>query len=354
MQVNFAINELLATFDRLYDMRACSGPMFESFFRNAMLLLMESGLEDATLTEFSLVFEDADYRKFLKSRCTNPLVVGFWTNQAEKAKGDAALENMAPYIVSKINAFTCNALIRPIVGQAKSTIHLRKILDNRGILLVKLPKGILGALDTQLLGSLLLSKVFATALGRARVKSTERSTFHLYVDEFQNFTNDTVAHILSEARKYGLFLTLANQNLSQLRANPGRQNILDAVLGNVGSLIAFRIGPSDAEKLWPYTEPEFGSLDLQGLPNYHAVGRLLTAQGPTRPFVFRTLPPTRPRGYKRAGAEAWAIKERSFARPIAEVEAEILRRRTAHKNTDSPKIIGKAPLAEVLGRSSRT
>ena len=110
----------------------------------------------------------------------------------------------------------------------------------------------------------------------------------------------------------GLYLTLANQNLSQLKANPGRQNILDAVLGNVGNLIAFRIGPSDAEKLWPYTEPEFGSLDLQGLPNYHAVGRLLTAQGPTRPFVFRTLPPTKPRGYKRTGAEAWAIKEKSF------------------------------------------
>lgn len=164
----------------------------------------------------------------------------------------------------------------------------------------------------------------------------------------------TVAHILSEARKYGLFLTLANQNLGQLRANLGRQNILDAVLGNVGSLIAFRIGPSDAEKLWPYTEPEFGSLDLQGLPNYHAVGRLLTAEGPTRPFAFRTLPPIRPRGYKRAGAEAWAIKERSFARPIAEVEAQIVRRRTAYKNTDAPKTIGKAPLAEVLGRSSRT
>lgn len=350
MQVNFAINELLKTFERLYDMRLCGGPMFETYFRNAMLLLMESGLEDATLTELSLVFEDSDYRKFLKSRCKNPLVVGFWSNQAEKVKGDAALENMAPYIASKINAFTCNALIRPIVGQAKSTIDLRSVLDNRGILLVKLPKGILGELDTQLLGSLLLSKVFATALGRARVKSTKRSTFHLYVDEFQNFTNDTVAHILSEARKYGLYLTLANQNLSQLQANAGRQNILDAVLGNVGNLIAFRIGPSDAEKLWPYTEPEFGSLDLQSLPNYHAVGRLLTAQGPTRPFVFRTLPPTWPRGYRRARAEAWAIKEKSFTRPIAEVEAQIIQRRTAHKNNEDSKIIGKATMADILGQ----
>ncbi|MEI8045132.1 MAG: TraM recognition domain-containing protein, partial [Verrucomicrobiota bacterium] len=318
MQVNFAINELLKTIDRLYDMRICGGPMFETYFRNAMLLLMESGLKEVALTELPLVFEDSDYRKFLKSRCKNPLVVGFWTNQAEKVRGDAALENMGPYIASKINAFTCNALIRPIVGQAKSTIDLLRVLDNRGILLVKLPKGILGQLDTQLLGSLLLSKIFATAMGRARVKSTKRTTFHLYVDEFQNFTNDTVAHILSEARKYGLHLTLANQNLSQLQANPGSQNILDALLGNVGNLIAFRIGPRDAEKLWPYTEPEFGSLDLQGLPNYHAVGRLLNAQGPTRPFVFQTLPPTRPRGYRRGGAEAWATKEESFTRPIAE------------------------------------
>jgi hypothetical protein len=323
--------------------------MFETYFRNAMLLLMESGLEDVTLTELPLVFEDSDYRKFLKSRCKNPLVVGFWTNQAEKVRGDAALENMAPYIASKINAFTCNALIRPIVGQAKSTIDLRKVLDNQGILLVKLPKGILGELDTQLLGSLLLSKIFATALGRARVKSSKRAPFHLYVDEFQNFTNDTIAHILSEARKYGLYLTLANQNLSQLQANPGSQNILEAVLGNVGNLIAFRIGPRDAEKLWPYTEPEFGSLDLQGLPNYHAVGRLLTAQGPTRPFVFRTLPPTRPRGYKRASAATWEIKEKSFTRPIVEVEAEIIRRRTAHKTSESPNLRGKATTAAILG-----
>ena len=142
---------------------------------------------------------------------------------------------------------------------------------------------------------------------------------------------------LSEARKYGLYLTLANQNLSQLKANLGDHNILDAVLGNVGNLIAFRIGPSDAENLWPYTQPESGSLDLQGLPNYHAVGRLLTAQSPTRPFVFRTLSPARPCGYRRPSAQAWAIKEKSFTRPIAEVEAQIIQRRTAHKNNSCSK-----------------
>ena len=354
MQANFAINELLRTFERLYDMRLCGGPLFETYFRNAMLLLMESGLDDVTLTELSLVFEDSEYRKFLKNRCKNPLVVGFWTNQAEKVRGEGTLENVGPYIASKVNAFTYNAIIRPIIGQAKSTIDFRQVLDRRGILLAKLPKGILGELDTQLLGSFLLSKLFATAMGRATVRSTKRTAFHLYVDEFQNFTNDTVAHMLSEARKYGLYLTLANQNLSQLQANLGRQNILDAVLGNVGNLIAFRVGPGDAEKLWPYTEPEFGSLDLQGLPNFHAVGRLLTTQGPARPFVFRTLPPTAPPASSRARTHTWATREKAFTRPIAEVEAQILRRRSVHKKNDAPKDIGQATIAEVLGQSSKT
>jgi hypothetical protein len=331
MQITFAINELLKTFERLYDMRLCGGPMFEMYFRNAILLLMESDLPSVTLTELALVFEDAEYRKFLKSRCKNPLVVSFWNNQAERVTGEAALYNIAPYIVCKINAFTCNALIRPIIGQAESTIPFRKIMDNRKILLMKLPKGILGELDTQLLGSFLLSKVFATAMQRAGAKSKRRTSFHLYVDEFQNFTNDTVAHMLSESRKYGLYLTLANQNLSQLLANAGRQNILDAVLGNVGNLITFRVGPNDAERLGPYIEPEFSGLDVQGLPNYHAIGRLLTTQGPTRPFVFHTRPAAAPKPRTRATSRLWEQRERSFTTPTASVEEQILRRREIHK-----------------------
>lgn len=336
VQVNIAINELLKTFDRLYDMRECGGPMFETYFRNAMLLLMESGLEEVTLTELSLVFEDSDYRKFLKGRCTNPLVVGFWNGIAERACGESSLQTIAPYITSKLNAFTCNAMIRPIIGQANGTIPFRRVMDNRKILLMKLPKGILGELDTQLLGSFLLSKVFVTAMQRAGAKTKKRSAFHLYVDEFQNFTNDTVAHMLSEARKYGLHLTLANQNLSQLLASAGRQNILDAVLGNVGNLITFRVGPNDADRLWPYLEPEFSGLDVQGLPNFHAIGRLLTTQGPTRPFVFHTRPAATPKPRSRATPSRWVQRERSFTTPTAAVEAQIIRRREIHK---APKTI---------------
>jgi hypothetical protein len=330
IQVNMAINDLLKTFDRMYDMRAAGGPMFETYFRNALLLLLESGLPAVTLMELSLVFESKDYREFLLARCKHPSIVGFWRDIAEKTGGDSSLANIAPYITSKLNAFTCNALIRPIIGQAESTIDFREIMDRQGILLVKLPKGLLGEFDAQLLGSFVLSRIFSAAMGRASVPAHKRPPFHLYVDEFQNFVNDGVAFMLAEARKYGLNLTLANQNLSQLAANTGRQNLVDAVLGNVGSLIAFRVGPPDAEKLRLYTEPEFSALDLQGLPNYHAVGRIMTKRGPTRPFIFATLP-RKCRSLQEQVNPVWEARERAHTRAVAVVEAEIAARRNLAK-----------------------
>lgn len=326
-QINYAVNELLKTFDRMYDMRQAGGPMFETYFRNALLLLLESDLPAVTIMEMSLVFESRAYRQFLLGRCKNPTVIGFWKDIAEKAGGDAALANIAPYITCKLNAFTYNALIRPIVGQAESTIDFRGIMNRQGILLVKLPKGLLGEFDAQLLGSFVLSRIFSVAMSRADVPLHKRHAFHLYVDEFQNFVNDGVAFMLAEARKYGLHLTLANQNLSQLTANAGRQNVMEAVLGNVGSLIAFRVGAPDAEKLRLYTEPEFGALDLQGLPNYHAVARIMTERGPTRPFVFTTMPAKWGNRRKPVDPVVWELRERAHTRPVAEVEADIVARR---------------------------
>jgi hypothetical protein len=338
LQVNFAINELLKTFDRMYDMRQAGGPMFETYFRNAMLLLLESDLPEVTIMELSLVFESRDYRQFLLGRCKNPVVVGFWKEIAEKVSGEASLLSIAPYIICKLNAFTYNALIRPILGQAKSTIDFRQIMDRQNILLIKLPKGLLGESDAQLLGSFILARIFSAAMGRTNVPENKRPPFHLYVDEFQNFVNDGVAFMLAEARKFGLYLTLANQNLSQLAASQGRQNLVDAVLGNVGSLIAFRTGPPDAEKLRIYTEPEFGPMDLQGLPNFHAVGRILTNNGPTRPFIFRTLPKNWSRPQKKVNKCVWELREQSNGRPVAEVEAAIAARRNWRKGTvnDAP------------------
>ena len=326
-QVSFAINELLKILKRMYEMPEAFGPMFETYFRNALLLLLESDLPAVTLMELSLIFESKTYRQFLLGRCRNPIVVGFWKEIAEKACGESSLANIAPYITCKLNSFTHNAVIRPIIGQARSTMDFRNIMDRQKVLLVKLPKGLLGESDSQLLGSFILSRLFAVAMSRADIPDHKRRAFHLYVDEFQNFVNDSASFMLAEARKYGLHLTLANQNLSQLAASTGRQNVLEAVLGNVGSLISFRVGAPDADKLRLYTEPEFGALELQGLPNYHAVARIMTSRGPTRPFVFATLPASWNRRRRRVNPVVWQLRERANTSSIAEVEAAIAERR---------------------------
>lgn len=212
VQQNFVINEMIKIFDRLYDLRTTGGPIFEQYMRNTMLLLMDNdAYHDATLTDVSRVYEDREFRKYLKNGCKNDSVVSFWERQAEAAGGDASLNNVAPYITSKLNQFVNNALLRPIIGQPKSSINFREIMDSGKILLVNLSKGMLGELDTQLLGMLIIGKLFSSAMGRVTMPQDQRRTMYLYIDEFQNFTTDSVAFLLSEARKFGLSPIPQNQ-----------------------------------------------------------------------------------------------------------------------------------------------
>lgn len=332
VQMNFIANEMIKIFDRLYDLRQTGGPIFEQYMRNAMFLVMDNEYLGATLMDIPMVFEDKEYRDFLISRCKNPIVEGFWSKQAGRIQGgENSLENMGPYITSKLNQFTTNALIRPIIGQAKSTIDFREIMDKGNILLVNLSKGLLGELDTKLLGMLIIGKIFSSAMGRAALKPERRRPLFLYVDEFQNFTTDTIAYLLSEARKFGLYLTLANQNLSQLSTNLGRHNILDAVLGNVGTTLFFRLGAVDAEKMEIYTKPELQPQDLQDIPDFHVAGRLLIRNSPSRPFVFRTLP-----GLKiEKGMDVNSIiniSQLKYTTLTRRVEEEIIKRRFSYKD----------------------
>jgi hypothetical protein len=332
LRVNFIANEMMKIFERLYDLRIAGGPMFEQYMRNALMLLMESDYP-ATLVDVPLLFEDKEFRSFLLSRCKNPFVVNFWNKIAEKAGGEASLSNMAPYITSKLNLFTANALLSPIIGQVRSTIDFREVMDTRKILLINLSKGVLGELDVQLLGLVLIGKIFSCAMSRVALPVVERKPFYLYVDEFQNFTTDTVAFLLSEGRKFGLFLTLANQNLSQLTASNGKQNLLDAVLGNVGSMLAFRLGAMDAEKIQIYTKPELQAQDLQDLPNFHVAAKLLVENAPTRAFVFRTSTAS----YNAAidPTKVISASRRKYARPKKQVEREIIKRRSGHQASQS-------------------
>lgn len=329
VRMNLIANEMIKIFDRLYDLRQTGGPMFELYMRNALLLVMDNGTP-GTLMDVLRIFEDKDHREHLKRICKNPLVVRFWSEQAERAGGEASLANITPYITSKLNQFTHNALLRPIIGQLKSTLNFRQIMDHRQILLVNLSKGLLGELDAQLLGMLLIGKLFFAAMGRVAVPEARRTPFNWYIDEFQNFTTDTLAHLLSESRKFGIRLTLANQNLAQLNQVHGRENLMEAVLGNVGNLCFFRMGAADAEKLATYTRPELDAQDLQYLPDFHAATRLLRNNEPMRPFVLQTLPKQKrtsadqPEGSP--GRRILKNSRRCHARPVAEVEAEIRKR----------------------------
>ncbi|MEI8195814.1 MAG: type IV secretion system DNA-binding domain-containing protein, partial [Phycisphaerae bacterium] len=292
MQISFVINEVFALLAKMYDMKQCGGPMFEQYFRGALQLIMADPSTTGTLVDLPAVFEHKGYKDTLLKKCGPSLIADFW-KMAENARGEPALANLAPYICCKLNSFVHNAVLRPIIGQARSTIDLREIMDNRRILLVNLSRGALGELDMRLLGMIVLTKLMCAAMSRLNMAASDRKPFMVYVDEFQNFTSDATGSLLSESRKYGLCLTLAHQNLSQLLAGNGPENLVHSVLGNVGSMVLFRLGAPDAQTLSIYTRPSFGPEELQSLPNFHAAARILTPKGPTAPFVFQTYPAAR-------------------------------------------------------------
>lgn len=287
-QKTFVVNELLEIFDKLYDLKAVGGPIFEQYFRNAMFLLLEDE-EVHTLIDVPRVLVNPDFRAKLLKRSPNPLVIEFWQKEAEKAGGELALANVAPYINSKLAPFLSNDLIRPIVGQEHSSIDFRKIMDEGKILIVNLSKGLLGETNSYLLGMIIIGKILMAAFSRVDVLEEQRRDFYVFIDEFQNVTTNTISVILSEARKYRLNLTIAHQYLAQLK-----ENILKAVFGNVGTLISFRVGKEDAEFLAKYFEPVFSAYDLMNLDNFNAYIRLLIQNQTTRPFSIQTLKGPKP------------------------------------------------------------
>ncbi len=292
VQEGFVVNEMMTIFRRLYgDVPESLGPVFETYMRNAMLLVMGNQHQPASLLDVVRIFEDKSFRAQAKKSCRNPMVVSFWSEQAEKAGGEMSLENVAPYITSKLNQFTHNALLRPIIGQRKSTINLRKCMDDGRIVLVNLAKGHLGELDMRLLGMLLVGKLFSAALGRVSMPASQRRPFHVYVDEFQNIMTPTIVGLLSEARKFGLSITMANQHFAQLSGKHG-DGVADAVLGNVATMLLFRMGPKDAERMETYTRPLLNAHDLQSLPDHHVACRMVNGNELVRPFVFSTTPPS--------------------------------------------------------------
>ncbi|MCF7860593.1 type IV secretion system DNA-binding domain-containing protein [Patescibacteria group bacterium] len=324
-QKSFVINEMIGIFDKLYDLKATGGPMFEQYMRNALLLIMEDPESGSTLMEIPKVLSDENFRKMKLSRCHNRTVVDFWKKEAEKAGGDAALANIVPYITSKLTSFISNDMMRPIIGQQKSSFNFRDLMDRQKILLIDLPKGVVGEMNAYLLGMIVVGKILMAALSRADMPGDQRKDFYLYIDEFQNFTTNSVCQILSEARKYALNLIIAHQYIGQLSKNNNTE-IKDAVFGNVGTMISFKIGTEDAEFLVKEFSPVFNSYDMINIDKGTAYIKLLVDNSTTRPFSMKTIWPLL--GTQREGIskKIRALSRLKYGQDRNIVEAEIIRR----------------------------
>ncbi|KKQ13026.1 MAG: hypothetical protein US25_C0043G0002 [Candidatus Moranbacteria bacterium GW2011_GWE1_36_7] len=318
-QKTFVINEMIGIFDQLYDLKATGGPMFEQYVRNAMLLIMEDPESGSTLMEISKVLADEDFRKMKLSKCNNPVVLDFWIKEAEKAGGEAALANMVPYITSKLTTFVSNDMMRPIIAQQKSTINFREVMDSGKILLVKLSKGKIGEINAHLLGMVIVGKILMNALARSDTPEDERRDFYLYLDEFQNVTTNSISQILSEARKYRLCLIIAHQFIGQLK-----EEISKAVFGNVGSMVALRVGPEDSEFLEKQFAPIFTASDLVNVDNYKGFARVLISGELSKPFNVNFNPPTR--GNQEAANYLKELSRLKYGRDAAIVNREIMER----------------------------
>ena len=319
-QKTFVVDELLSIFNKLFDMKVAGGPMFEQYFRNATMLVMDNPETGNTLLDVSRVLADARFRALKLSRCKNPLIVQFWQDIASKAGGESSLANIVPYITNKFDIFLSNEIMRPIVAQEKSAFNFRDVMDNKKILLINLSKGRLGDINANLLGLIIVGKILMAALSRVdTLGKGDLAPFYLYIDEFQNVTTDSIATILSEARKYKLSLTIAHQFIAQLD-----ESIRDAVFGNVGSMAVYRVGTEDAEFFEKQFAPTFSAADIMNIDNYNAYVRVLVKGQPVKPFNIQAMAP--PEGGYGIGEKIKELSYLRYGRDRAEVEEEIMQK----------------------------
>lgn len=260
------------------------GPRLEHILRNALLLLLDQ--PETTLADVLRLFDDEEFRVRAAGRTANAQVRRFWLHEFAGYTKSFRTEAVAP-IENKVGAFLADPVLQRILAQRRSAFEVRRVMDEGKLLLVNLSKGRLGADSASLLGSLLVSKLGLEALARADTPEAARRPFFVYLDEFQSFTTLALAGMLSELRKYRVGLVLAHQYLGQVE-----EPVRDAILGNVGTMLVFRVGPEDAEVFEKEFEPEFRASDLVALPNYATYVKLMVDGKATRPFSAETPEPT--------------------------------------------------------------
>ncbi len=316
-QKDLVIAEMIMIFTSLFPPEFI-GPNFEQYMRNAMLALMADRENPGTLVEIPRMFTDGQFMEKRVEKVTDPLVRNFWLRQWSQTTGQTR-SDMLGYVTSKIGRFIENEMMRNIIGQSQSGFNLDEIMNSRKIFLANLSKGLTGEVNSSLLGLILVSKMQIAALRRARIPEHERQDFYLYIDEFQNFTTNSIATILSEARKYRLCLILAHQFMPQLK-----EEIKDAVIGNVGTIASYRVGVPDAEFLENQFRPEFSKFDLANLDNFQYIVKMLINNKVTSPFKIAAPRPVS--GDPEIARLARNTSKIKYGRPRIIVEQEIIER----------------------------
>ncbi len=293
------------------------GPRLEYLLRNAILALLDD--PSSTLLGVNRILIDKEYREKVLSYSTNPTVKTFWEDEFTKYHDRLLVEAIAP-IQNKVGQFLSSTLIRNIVGQTEPAFSVRDIMDNQKILIMNLSKGKIGEDNSALLGAMMITRIQLAAMARVDMPELERNDFYLYVDEFQNFATDSFIDILSEARKYRLNLVLAHQYVSQLE-----ERVQNAILGNVGTIVAFRLGAMDAENLEKEFEPTFYANDLVNLTKHDLYIKLMIDGVAASPFSGTALPPIDLGVTEKNYQKVVELSRTRYASPREKVEREILK-----------------------------
>lgn len=312
---HLVVSGLMSTFKKIW-VDAWSARM-EYILTNTLLALLE--YPGATLLGVNRMLSEKGFRKKVVDNITDSAVKAFWTEEFANYTERMAAEAV-PAIQNKIGQFTANPLVRNIIGQSKSTFDIRKVMDEQKILIINLSKGRIGDTNTSLLGSMIITKIYLAAMSRAELSASRMGgmpNFYFYVDEFQSFANETFAEILSEARKYNLALIIAHQYVAQME-----EKVRDAVFGNVGTTVAFRVGPLDAELLEKVFTPQFTQSDIINLGMAEIYLTLMIRDIGSQPFSARTLPPL-PRPAITFRNDAIEASRAMYAKPKEEVERNI-------------------------------
>ncbi|MCD5380307.1 type IV secretory system conjugative DNA transfer family protein [Candidatus Gracilibacteria bacterium] len=301
------------------------GPRIQDYFRNAVLTLMDYP-QGGAITDVVRLFTDPDFQKDHVRHVKNPIVKNWW-EKTYASMGAKEKAEIIPYFAAKFGQFITNKMMRNIIGQTKSSFDVMDIMQNKKILLVNLSKGRLGDLNSKLLGMMLVSKIQMAAMRRDNIPKDERTECYLYIDEFQNYVTDSIESILSEARKYRLSLNIAHQYLGQLEQSDALTksslNLKQAIFGNVGSVMSYKIGPEDGEFMSKYFAPTFSDQDLVNMDKFKGVIKVSVDNQPTTPFSFIPLNPYLEKGDDTLAKAFVELSRLKYGRDKAFVSKEI-------------------------------